>query len=215
MKSDKKLIMFLISLFTFLAASFVIAGVGLYSQACRDSASKNENTESSHEENWKSAYSAFIYNRQDEDSHYSIAYINDDEVPELLIDDECNTEVYTYTGQEVVMVQEYSDWGAHGVENLFYERTGYHSAFGAGDADPEYNICPACFELDPVFDNSLSSYSYYSLSDYAEYYRRNEENISCEEYKAETDWIMESGCINPYDGVNKSEILKILDLETN
>lgn len=174
---------------------------------------------------WKQAYSAFINsNSWNSDDMFSFLYIDKDDVPELVVENVDLTTVYIYKSGAVTKYEEYSNWGAHGVMHDFYE--GYISSSGAGDAGPLDSECPYFYSLDPVFDESLDSYceNEYDIIEEYEYetgvgkddherateYFKNGKEISYEQYKSETDRIMNKPCKVWANG-SKAEVLKQLD----
>ncbi len=174
---------------------------------------------------WKQAYSAFINrNSWNSDDMFSFLYIDKDDVPELVVENVDLTTVYIYKNGAVTKYEEYSNWGAHGVMHDFYE--GYISSSGAGDAGPLDSECPYFYSLDPVFDESLDSYceNEYDIIEEYEYetgvgkddherateYFKNGKEISYEQYKSETDRIMNKPCKVWANG-SKAEVLKQLD----
>lgn len=167
------------------------------------------------DDDWKNAYIAFIQNSDTDESDYvsnvyGLFYIDNDNIPELVIYSVDNTMVYEYREQAVKQIQSYSNMEAHGVSHYFYERSGYHGSVYAGDAGPD-DVAPGCYSLDPVFDDGLSTYGAVEYGEAtASYYYKNGNEISKEVYAAETSSIINHPCKDSNDGVSKAEILREL-----
>ena len=88
---------------------------------------------------------------------------------------------------------------------------------GASDSDPVLMSCSYFFILDPVFDDSLNSYTKYDypISSGGEdmgtsYYKNEDKEISYDEYTSNTDWILKSPCKGWNDALSKTDILNKL-----
>ncbi|MCR5128922.1 MAG: carboxypeptidase-like regulatory domain-containing protein [Lachnospiraceae bacterium] len=186
----------------------------------------SENTSIPTDLEWRQAYYSLISSIQEDDyisNVYLLVCIDNDDVPELVIYESSYTEVYKYGRRGVEKVAEYNNWGAHGIDHSFYEKSGYHWYGGAGDSvtieydeenDTVFGICPMFEGLEPVFDNNKDSYEIYEeINEKGEginCYMINDTSITEDVYEAKTEWITKCPCKGYDDGLSKKEILQTL-----
>ena len=172
-------------------------------------------------DSWKVSYKTFINSKTwEKEVRFLLVCIDDDDQPELVVYNLSTTDVYIYNGKGTELKASFENMGAHGINNEFYERTGYVVRSGAGDSDPEFGMCPFFVNIEPVFDKKANSYSTFeyavgyneSTFEYqlATDYSKNGNTISESAYKSETSSITSHPLRTYDDAVSKSEILKKL-----
>ena len=172
-------------------------------------------------DSWKVSYKTFINSKTwEKEVRFLLVCIDDDDQPELVVYNLSTTDVYIYNGKGTELKASFENMGAHGINNEFYERTGYVVRSGAGDSDPEFGMCPFFVNIEPVFDKKANSYSTFEYAvgynestfeyELATDYSKNGNTISESAYKSETSSITSHPLRTYDDAFSKSEILKKL-----
>ena len=171
-------------------------------------------------ETWKSPYKFFVFNNYNywyPEDRFLLVCIDEDDQPELVVFNINTTDVYGWDGNDVKLIHSYENMGAHGIDNSFYEKTGYVVRSGASDSDAVYGYCALFTILEPVFDKGRSTYEKreyavgYNEStheyDLATDYSKDGKSITESKYSSETSQITSSSLKTYSDGLARDEFI--------
>ena len=182
-----------IAMFT-ICMTFLLAGCSNASQETDDVIPENVITEEAKEseieetvsyENWQEAYKDFLlsyepqeYGEQEYSPHFDLVYVDEDDIPELVIADDAkklfSTHVYAFYEGKTVLINDYSEFGVFSYvpkENLI------HSSW-----DKNGNIYDSFHKIENGEDVTLASFSWMAADLEVSFYI-GEQEVSEKEYR--------------------------------